>query len=61
MDQNAPSEGLPPDCTCVLMAPGTTYEARAVDPDCPVHDPAGSGHRRARVRRGALPRRRNGY
>jgi hypothetical protein len=58
---NAPSEGLPPGCRCVLMAPGTTYEARAQNPDCPVHDPAGSGRHRARVRRGAVARRHNGY
>ena len=37
---NAPSEGLPPACTCILMAPGTTYEARAANPDCPVHGSA---------------------
>ena len=36
---NAPSEGLPPRCTCVMMAPGTTYEGRAINPDCTVHNP----------------------
>jgi hypothetical protein len=34
---NAPSEGLPPGCTCVVMAPGTLYEARVLNPACPVH------------------------
>lgn len=34
---NTPSEGLPVDCTCVLMAPGTLYEMRALNPDCRVH------------------------
>ena len=34
---NAPSEGLPPGCTCVLVAPGAIYEARVVTPTCRVH------------------------
>jgi hypothetical protein len=34
---NAPNEGLPPGCACLLMAPGTTYEARVLDPACRVH------------------------
>jgi hypothetical protein len=56
---NAPSENLPPGCACVLMAPGTDYEARAHNPDCPVHNP---GRHRARVtkyRPGT--KRRNGF
>jgi len=44
---NALSEGLPPGCTCVLMAPGTTYEARALNPACRVHNPA--SHQRGRL------------
>jgi hypothetical protein len=60
MVQNAPSEGLPPGCSCVLMLPGTTYEARVLDPGCRVHDPA--GHQRGWVAKSyAVTRRRNGY
>jgi len=54
---NAPSEGLPPGCTCVLMAPGTVYEARALNPECRVHNPAGS-----RVKKYChVTRKRNGF
>ena len=57
--QNAPSEGLPPGCSCVLMVPGTTYEARVFDPGCRVHNPR---HQRGRVMKfHAVTRRRNGY
>jgi hypothetical protein len=57
---NAPSEGLPPGCTCVLMMPGTMYEARALSPGCRVHDP---GSRPSSWPRNgdAVLRRRNGY
>ena len=30
---NAPSEGPPPGCTCVLMAPGTTHEIHLLGAD----------------------------
>ncbi len=45
---NAPNEGLPPGCTCVLMAPGTVYEALVINPDCRVH---GTDSHRGRVKR----------
>jgi hypothetical protein len=58
--QNAPGEGLPPGCSCVLMVPGTTYEARVSDPGCRVHNPA--SYQRGRVKKfHAVTRRRNGY
>ena len=54
---NAPGEGLPPGCTCVLMAPGALYEARVVDPTCQVHR-----WQRGRVRNHrTVTRKRNGY
>jgi hypothetical protein len=57
---NAPGEGLPPGCTCLLMAPGTTYEARALNPACPVHSPG--NHRLGRVTKfRAMARKRDGY
>jgi len=60
MVQNAPSEGLPPGCSCMLMVPGTCYEARVSDPACRVHNP--DGHRRGRITKlHAVTRRRNGY
>ena len=34
---NAPGEGLPPGCSCVLVAPGALYEARVLTPTCRVH------------------------
>jgi hypothetical protein len=56
---NAPSEGRPPGCACVLMAPGTDYEARAHNPDCRVHNPGPHG---TRVTKHRPPRkRRNGF
>ena len=59
MVQNTPSEGLPPGCSCVLMVPGTMYEARVLDPACRVHNPASRGGRVTKSH--AVTRRRNGY
>ena len=57
---NAPNEGLPPGCTCVLMAPGTSYEALALNPACRVHNP--DSHRRGRgMKFHGGTKRRNGY
>jgi hypothetical protein len=42
------------------MAPGTTYEARALNPACRVHNPA--SHQRGRLTKyRAVTKKRNGY
>jgi hypothetical protein len=46
---NAPSENLPPGCTCVLVAPGAIYEARVFTPTCRVHGTQRGRGRRVRV------------
>jgi hypothetical protein len=53
---NAPSEGLPPGCTCLMMAPGTLYEARVLNPECRVHR-----YQRAGVTKFRAVKRRHGY
>lgn len=55
---NTPGEDLPPGCACVLMAPGTDYEARAHNPDCRIHNPA--PHRARVTKYRPVTKRRNG-
>jgi len=54
---NAPAEGLPPGCSCVLVAPGTLYEALVLTPTCLVHGVERDRGRKVRV----LRRARNGF
>ena len=58
---NAPAEGLPPGCTCVMMAPGTAYEALALNPDCQVHNPDPRRHRARATKFRDASRGRNGF
>ena len=59
--QNTPGEGLPPGCSCVLMVPGTTYEARVYsEPAAGCTTPPATSVAGLRKYH-AVTRRRNGY
>ena len=50
---NAAAQELSPGRTCVLMAPGTVYEARVLNTACPVHNPASYQRSRRPIRKSA--------
>jgi hypothetical protein len=44
-----PTVPAPPVCSCRIAAPGTKYEQRTLDRDCPIHGDRDPAARRLRV------------